>query len=234
MENKKEKIKISENGPYLVSGNLPLAKEIIAADENGDSKGYLKGEKYKCGESYALCRCGASTKKPFCDGSHEKINFDGTETASREKFSERCDEINGPGVDLDDLTELCVRARFCHDRNGDVWNNTEQSDNPKLKQEAIRQAKLCPSGRLVAKNKNTGKDIEPDLPQEIGLIEDPQMKVSGPVWAKGNIEIESADGQKYETRNRVTLCRCGKSRNKPFCNGCHIEEKFNDGDASIN
>ena len=134
---------------------------------------------------------------------------------------------------MDDLPELCARARFCHDQAGDVWNNTEQSGDPAAKKEAVRQARLCPSGRLVARDKKTGRAIEPELEQEIGLIEDPKMKVSGPVWAKGGIEVESADGLKYETRNRATLCRCGKSQNKPFCNGCHIEEKFNDGDASL-
>jgi CDGSH-type Zn-finger protein len=114
-----------------------------------------------------------------------------------------------------------------------VWNNTEQSGNPEKKRKAIRQASFCPAGRLVARKKD-GEAIEPELKPEIGLIEDPQKKVSGPVWVKGGIEIESAEGLKYETRNRVTLCRCGKSSNKPFCDSCHIEDKFNDGDQNVN
>jgi CDGSH-type Zn-finger protein len=235
MENKSKKgrVTVTKNGPYIVNGNLPLAKEIIVADENGDSVGWKKGEKYSCPEEYALCRCGASKNKPFCDGSHVKTGFDGTETARRENFSERCETIEGSGLDLDDLPELCARARFCHDQLGDVWGNTEQSGNSETKQKAIKQANLCPSGRLVACEKKTGKAIEPSLEREVGLVEDPQSKVSGPVWVKGGVEIESADGTTYETRNRVTLCRCGKSANKPFCNGCHIDEKFNDGDKNV-
>ncbi len=233
MENKKGNIKIIKNGPYVVSGALPLGKEIIASDKNGDSVGYKNGQEYDCPEEYALCRCGASKNKPFCDGSHEKVFFDGTETASKKDHSQQCEKITGPSLKLDDLPKLCALARFCHDQQSDVWNNTEQSDDLKAKNEAIRQACLCPSGRLVVRDKNSDNAIEPKLKQEIGLIEDPQKNVSGPVWIKGGIAIESADGQKYEMRNRVTLCRCGKSRNKPFCDGSHIDEKFNDGDSSL-
>jgi CDGSH-type Zn-finger protein len=233
MDNGKGKIKVAKDGPYLVSGGLSLAKEVIVADKNGDSKGYQRKEPLDCPQEYALCRCGASANKPFCDGSHKKINFDGTETASMEDFSQRCEKIDGPGIELDDLPDLCARARFCHDQQGDVWNNAERSDDPGVKSEAIRQSRLCPAGRLIARDKKTGAALEPKLAPEIGLIEDPQKQVSGPVWIKGGIEIESADGSKYETRNRATLCRCGKSQNKPFCNGCHIDEKFNDGDASL-
>ena len=48
------------------------------------------------------------------------------------------------------------------------------------------------------------------------------------VGARG-IQIESEDGTLYEVRNRVTLCRCGKSSNMPFCNGSHASIKFRDG-----
>jgi CDGSH-type Zn-finger protein len=50
---------------------------------------------------------------------------------------------------------------------------------------------------------------------------------------RGCIPIESADGTLWETRNRVTLCRCGKSQNMPFCDGSHIDVRFNDGDESL-
>ena len=84
-------IKIAKDGPYLVSGNLPLKKEIIVADENGDSSAWEKGKEYPGQEGkYALCRCGHSKNKPFCDGSHLKAGFDGTETASKENYSDQC------------------------------------------------------------------------------------------------------------------------------------------------
>jgi len=45
--------------------------------------------------------------------------------------------------------------------------------------------------------------------------------------------VESSDGTVYESRNRATLCRCGKSLNKPYCDGTHIMAGFNDGDESL-
>ena len=69
--------------------------------------------------------------------------------------------------------------------------------------------------------------------QSISLVEDPQNKVSGPIALRGGILVESSDGTTYEVRNRQTLCRCGKSQNKPFCDGSHIDEGFNDGDDSL-
>ena len=63
-------IKARENGPYRVKGPITL----IDADGNE----YDLGEK---GETIALCRCGGSTTKPFCDGTHSKVGFDAAERA---------------------------------------------------------------------------------------------------------------------------------------------------------
>ena len=59
-----------------------------------------------------------------------------------------------------------------------------------------------------------------------GLVEDPQKKCSGPIWLRGGIPVVSADGFAYEVRNRITLCRCGASWNKPFCDGTHAKIEF--------
>ena len=62
------------------------------------------------------------------------------------------------------------------------------------------------------------------------IVEDPALDCSGPLWARGGIELVGEDGVAYETRNRMTLCRCGRSVNKPFCNGAHAADpKFHDG-----
>ena len=87
----------------------------------------------------------------------------------------------------------------------------------------------CPGGRLVLRDRGTGKAIEPDLPPSIGVVEDPALGCSGPLWVRGGIRVESPDGRAHEIRNRVALCRCGASANKPFCNGSHASIKFNDG-----
>jgi len=49
------------------------------------------------------------------------------------------------------------------------------------------------------------------------------------LWVRGGIPVTSANGFHYEVRNRVTLCRCGTSKNKPFCDGSHAAIKFKDG-----
>jgi len=230
---KKGKIVVSKNGPYLVSGSLPLGKEISEVGKEGEPEQWVKSKQYPDQENYALCRCGRSANKPFCDGTHARVGFDGTETASRKLYAEQAQKIEGPGIYLEDAESLCAAGRFCHPEGG-TWNLALESADPGKRELAIQQACNCPSGRLVAHDKKTGKPIEPNCAPSISLVEDPQAKSSGPIWVKGGVEIEPEDGKVYETRNRVTLCRCGRSNNKPFCDGSHIRFRFNDGDESLN
>ena len=220
-ETTRYKVKIIKNGPYVVSGGVPLSEQIICVDTDGQRHGWKEGKKYPAREDYALCRCGQSRAMPFCDGAHARIQFDGTETAIHSPYLDQSRQINGPGLKLTDAENLCARARFCH-RAGGTWKLTKQSGDPDARQKAIEEACDCPSGRLVAWDQN-GKAIEPDFEPSIGLIEETQAGKMGPIWVRGGIPVESADGTTYEIRNRVTLCRCGKSSNKPFCDGSHLE-----------
>lgn len=213
-------VTVSKNGPYIVTGSIPLATAIIGVDTEGESERWRDGEFYPIPETYALCRCGQSGKKPFCDGTHAKINFDGTETAVREPFADQAQTFDGPTHKLLDASALCASARFC-DRNGQVWNQISRTDETSIHAMFIQQVSDCPSGRLVAWDKATGTAIEPSLPISIALVEDPKEQCHGPLWLRGGIPMIAADGFKYEVRNRVTLCRCGLSENKPFCDGSH-------------
>ena len=226
-----QKITIIKDGPYVVVGWVPLAKEYIVRDKDGISMEWKKGSKYSVTENYALCRCGGSNTKPFCDGTHAKIGFDGTEEASKESYASNAGLIEGPEINMNDNRDLCAGQQFCH-RAGGVWDLVEKNGDPKAKDLVVEIAGKCPTGRLVAMCKD-GKDIEPILPKEITLTEDPYRRVSGPLWVKGGIPIISADETLYEVRNRVTLCRCGHSENKPFCDGSHIGDGFKDGDDAI-
>ena len=214
------KIKIIKNGPYMVTGFVPMTKQIILADRNGLSSSWETSHRYPVQEKYSLCRCGKSQNKPYCDGTHMHAKFIGTETASTEKYIDQAEVIEGADITLTDVVNLCAFARFC-DRDGGVWQLTEDSEDPEARDMAIQEACDCPAGRLVMWDKKTGQSIEPELEPSIGLIEDPQIGVSGPIWVKGGIPIEASDGTVYEERNRVTLCRCGRSQNKPFCDGIH-------------
>lgn len=221
------KVVVSKNGPYLVSGEVPLAKQTIVADAQGGSQDWKESQPYPPQASYALCRCGHSNTKPFCDGSHTKIHFDGTETASRQPYSEQAQLMEGPVLNLTDAEALCAFARFC-DPNGQVWNQVAETNEAKVRTTFLRQVNNCPSGRLVAWDRASGKPIEHALPVSIGIIEDPVEGVSGPLWLRGGLPLVAADGFAYEIRNRVTVCRCGASKNKPFCDGSHAAVKFID------
>jgi CDGSH-type Zn-finger protein len=224
------RVVVSSNGPYLVSGGIPLARQTIVADGQGESQRWQESHPYPPAESYALCRCGHSASKPFCDGTHRKIGFDGTETASRKPYREQAQRQEGPAVALTDAEVLCAAARFC-DPNGQVWNQVGESNDPKARANFVRQVNHCPSGRLVAWERSTGKPIEHALPVSIGLIEDPAQSASGPLWLRGGVPLISADGFAYEVRNRMTVCRCGASKNKPFCDGSHLSVGFRDAAA---
>ncbi|MFA5828440.1 MAG: CDGSH iron-sulfur domain-containing protein [Candidatus Shapirobacteria bacterium] len=211
------KIKITKNGPYLVSDHLPLNQDIVEYDQDGIPLKTKKGKIIPTGETYALCRCGQSQNKPFCDGSHHSTKFDGTENPeAKEKYDNQANQITGPDLILKDTASLCAGAGFC-DRASGTWNLTENSDDPESKKTAIKEACCCPSGRLVACDRQNNKSIEPKLKPSIGISS------GGPLCIKGGVPIESSDGSTYEIRNRVTLCRCGKSKNKPFCDGSHFD-----------
>jgi CDGSH-type Zn-finger protein len=217
-------IKVLRNGPVLALGNIPLIPMTIMCDSEGIPSRWLIGEKLRTQQNYSLCRCGMSKNKPFCDGTHVAVNFDGTETSENTPYLKMAEEIDGPALKLLDVVELCSSARFCH-RGGDIWDVIPKTGEARWKKNAIDNACDCPSGRLTVIDKGSGLVIEPTLEKSIGPIEDPSKGINGPLWVRGGIPIYSAMGKLYEIRNRVTLCRCGKSQNKPFCDSSHYPEE---------
>jgi CDGSH-type Zn-finger protein len=220
-------IKITQNGPYLVSGGLPLSEQAIGLDAGANAWSWVEGQSHdEVGERYALCRCGRSASKPFCDGTHAKIGFDGTETAGRNGFADEAEVIDGPTMELSDARPLCAFARFC-DGYGSIWSKVGETDSQENRELVAHQGSHCPSGRLVVRDKNAGgATVEPVFEPSVVLVEDPQQNASGPIWARGGVTIVSSDGFTHELRNRVTLCRCGESKNKPFCDGTHAHIGF--------
>jgi CDGSH-type Zn-finger protein len=217
-------IKVTEDGPYLVYGQPPINEQVIVFNDDGNSWDYQEGKRYNYSEEpCALCRCGGSTNKPFCSGAHIDRKWDSTETAAFDSYFDGAEQIEGPVLILSDNENFCAFARFC-DAHGRIWNIVERAETPAEIELAKREAGNCPGGRLVIFDKEKGETYEPHFEPSIGLIEDPGIKVSGPIWVRGGIGVESADGKSYETRNRVALCRCGRSANKPFCNGAHASK----------
>ncbi|NTJ62129.1 iron-binding protein [Agrobacterium rhizogenes] len=218
-------IAVTRDGPYIVTGEVSLSEQTIGIDADRQSERWVGTDLPSPGPKFALCRCGHSGRKPFCDGTHAKIGFDGTEVADRTPYLERAKDYDGPDLMLLDLENLCAFARFC-DPNGQVWNEVAATADPKVRRTFIDQVGKCPAGRLVVWDKVSNKPIEPDLEPSVAFIEDPAEGASGPIWVRGGIAIISADGEQYEIRNRVTLCRCGASSNKPYCDGTHASIKF--------
>jgi CDGSH-type Zn-finger protein len=163
----------------------------------------------------------------FATGTHAKIRFNGTETASRKPYLEQAKALRGPTMSLTDVESLCAFGRFC-DPNGSVWNLVNETENPKAHKDFVRQTCDCPSGRLVAWNNATGVAVEQKYEPSIALIEDTAKRCAGPLWLRGGVQVLGADGFNYEVRNRMTLCRCGASQNKPFCDGTHASIGFSD------
>ncbi|MDJ1650837.1 MULTISPECIES: CDGSH iron-sulfur domain-containing protein [Gordonibacter] len=219
-------ITITKNGPYVVSGGVPLLQEIITPVDG--HREYRLRRSFPPAQTYALCRCGRTKTPPFCDGSHMTVGFEGAETASKAPYEERADIYPGAGVFLMD-DNRCAYARFCHREDGDVWTLTERSGDARLKDEAIKASSDCPAGRLVHFDAAEGGSYEPQLEPSISLLEDPEVGASGPLFVRGGIPLIGADGSVYELRNRYALCRCGSSRNKPFCDAMHVTVSFSDG-----
>jgi CDGSH-type Zn-finger protein len=216
------RIEIQANGPYVVHGDVPLNEMAPVHTFNGEPVAWHDlGEVPSDDQPVYLCRCGHSASKPFCDDSHLRVGFDGTETADRGPFADRAEVEEHDGHAFADDGSLCVSAGFCGTRTTSVWNLLEESNDPAALDRMREMIWNCPSGRLALLAAN-GATTEPDLPQSIAVTP------GGPLWVRGGIPVIGADGQSWETRNRVTLCRCGQSSNRPFCDRTHASLHFDE------
>lgn len=172
-------------------------------------------------DTYELCRCGKSKNKPFCDSSHLTARWDGTQTAPMNSFRERSTRARKGDETLADDQPLCIFAGFCGTRTRNVWDMFLESDDPEERQLMRDMVWRCPSGRIALVGPD-GFGTEPDLPQSIAILP------GGPIWVRGGIPILAENGQPWEPRNRVTVCRCGRSKNKPYCDGTHQRIHFDE------
>ena len=100
-------ITVTETGPYLVYGRPPLAEQFIMPDESNDSWYFQEGRHFSTeSEPTALCRCGASRRKPYCDGSHEKASWDPRLTAQRDALLDNAEVIDGGTLQMLSLIHI--------------------------------------------------------------------------------------------------------------------------------
>lgn len=220
-------IQVIKNGPYKVLGEPKLIQVYIRQNESRQSGYYEEAKTFETSDEMYLCRCGHSKNAPFCDGSHVNAGENLEEQASFEPLLNNSMAIEGPTQILTDNEKYCAFSRFC-DNGERVWNEVQLSgeEHEKLTEFMVNQ---CSAGRLLLLDKKTMQPIESAEDAGIYPIEDSAIGCSGPLMVRGGIRVESATGESYEVRNRQALCRCGKSSNKPFCNGAHASVKYQDG-----
>ncbi len=214
-------IKIIAGGPLRVNG-APLYRLKPGRNAAGWPVRWKRGDDVEAPEAFSLCRCGASANKPFCDGSHKNAGFDGKETADRRPTEARRRKFPGSEIVMTDDESLCCHAGFCVREHAKAWTLVENASDPETRKTLISMIQNCPTGRLEYYEPPDETPIERPLDPGIGIIAD------GPLWVQGGIPIESAAGETYEVRNRVALCRCGASKNKPYCDGTHTDVHFKD------
>mgnify|MGYP005817143835 CR=1 FL=1 len=225
---KSPRIIVTQNGPYQVQGDVPIVQKTQVVSEYGEPLTWLKGKQIEGGEEPILCRCGQSADWPLCDSTHLNIEFDGTETVDRHTTLERrYDCPPGKGLVVRKDAYLCMDSGFCGNRHTTIEEMMAHTDEPSVRAEIMGMIDRCPSGAFTFALDESEPDVEPDYPVEVASTTEitSDGPIRGPLWVTGNIPVELSDGSLLETRNRVTLCNCGKSHQKPLCDGTHRYSK---------
>ena len=225
-----KKIEIIKDGPYYVSGGVSLVRKTQVVSEYGEPLTWKKEGLTECDEEYALCRCGQSANKPFCDGTHHQVAFDGSERADTRARKPAASPLGshagftgGRKIVVEKDASLCMLSGFCGFENIGLPTLVARADDTQIRSLVIAMVERCPSGALTYRLEPDEPAIEPDLPQQIADTTEitEYGPIAGPLWVTGGIQIERADSKPFDPRNRVTLCNCGKSSNKPLCDGTH-------------
>jgi CDGSH-type Zn-finger protein len=201
-------IECAPNGPLLVRG---LENLVDLRD----------GRTLDTSEVVALCRCGASANKPFCDGQHAKVGFVDVKQEGRARDGRR--DYAGEQITVHDNRGVCSHAAFCTDRLPAVFRHKESpwiAPDEAAVEEVIEIVEACPSGAL---SYSIGGVEHRDQENPAGVLVVP----SGPYAVQGGAELDTEWGD-GASREHFNLCRCGASKNKPFCDGAHWDSKFDD------
>lgn len=211
MKHKKITITTEKNGPLIIEN---LKKMTNSRDELIEIK-----------TKTDICRCGASKNKPFCDETHIFTKFNDEKSEDRLK-SKRVAYI-GKNITINDDRGICSHAGFCTDNLPNVFNNGKEpwiDPDGETIEEIKRVIKMCPSGALSY----TENGIEYN-----SFNSEPEIHIekNGPYYVRGNIEMDNEEMEEKASTEHYTLCRCGKSGNKPRCDGSHWYAAFKDDEA---
>jgi CDGSH-type Zn-finger protein len=203
------------NGPYYYFTDFETKVVDGIVNSRGEEMCNLKGT--------ALCRCGASDNKPFCVGTHGEIGFsDRKETDGH--LDQRVNYV-GKEITIHDNRGICSHVGFCTDSLPSVFKLGAEpwiDPNGASKDEIIKTIEECPSGALSY----SLEGVEHRDQEREPLV---TVAKDGPYFVTGGIQIVGhANRAEAVSNEHCTLCRCGSSKNKPFCDGTHWHTGFKD------
>ena len=197
-------IELRPDGPYLIKGLETLTNS--------------KGEALPTKDVIALCRCGHATNKPFCTGTHKEIGFDSSRLT--DGSLDRRVDYAAAGVTIHDNRGICAHSGFCTDNLPAVWKLGEEpwiDAEDASPEEIVAVVRRCPSGALSYSIDGV-EHRDQDRPPAIFVSKD------GPYYVTGRIELLDVEWGESASREHYALCRCGLSKNKPFCDGSHWDQ----------
>ena len=184
-----------------------------------------RGEAIATMKVVALCRCGASKNKPFCDGTHSQIGF--TDEKADDRVPDQLDTYGGSEITILDNRGICSHAGYCTSGLPAVWRSAIEpwidSDGAD-KETTVETIRKCPSGALSYLEEG---QLRTDFHDSAQI----QVSRDGPYYVRGGVEIKDCNFGAGASREHYVLCRCGASRNKPFCDGSHWYAGFHDDEA---
>ena len=204
-------IECKPNGPYLVK-NLEQLRDA-------------SGQRIETQPAMALCRCGGSANKPFCDGSHRTNGFSGARLA--DGSADQRESYRAAGITIHDNRSICAHAGHCSNGLASVFKYKSEPwiDASGAPVEAIvATIRKCPSGAL-SYTLDGAEDETPHQAPSITVTRD------GPYAVAGGAVLLAASWAQGASTAHYTLCRCGGSKNKPFCDGSHWSIGFKDAKA---
>jgi CDGSH-type Zn-finger protein/truncated hemoglobin YjbI len=211
-------IQVVRNGPYLLTNIERLTNDL--------------GEPIQVRPQMAVCRCGQSAVKPWCDGSHARVDFTGAKDPNR--VADRRDSYDGLAVTVFDNRGICQHSGYCTDRIPVAFRVSQEpfvAPSGARMDEIIRAVRNCPSGALSfaidAYENREVVDWHHQRPSEVSVTAD------GPYRVIGGVQLLDETGRPVHRNQGASLehyalCRCGHSQNKPFCSGMHWYINFRD------
>lgn len=213
-DQQRPKIACLPNGPYYLLNDMTPVPVPNLRRANGETCANVRG--------VALCRCGQSKNKPFCDGTHGTIGFSDRRIADGSQ-NKRMNYV-GQRITIHDNRGICSHAGFCTDGLKAVFRMHQEPwidpDGAGV-EEIIETIKKCPSGALSY----SIDDVEHRDQERAPMV---TVTNDGPYSVTGGIELIGVQFGEGASTEHYTLCRCGQSKNKPFCDGSHWEVGFRD------